>query len=60
MTSRSPQPFELRLKIITYECEQCHSEAERLGGLEIDDRLTASGPLHRQVGGFLPFEMRPA
>jgi hypothetical protein len=40
------------------ECERClrHNEAEHLGGLEVNDRLNASGPLHRQVSGFLPFE----
>ena len=33
-----------------------HSEAERLGGLEVDDQLVLGRCLHRQVGGFLTFE----
>src|SRR5215468_8641721 len=33
-----------------------HSEPDRLGGLEIDHQLVFHRCLHRQVGGFLPFE----
>src|SRR6476619_1137142 len=33
-----------------------HAEAERLGGLEVDDELKFGRSLHRQIGGFLPFE----
>src|SRR5215470_4858723 len=33
-----------------------HSEAERLGGLEVDDQLDFGGLLDRQVGGFLALE----
>jgi hypothetical protein len=31
-------------------------EAERLGGLEVDDKLVLGRRLHRQVGGFLALE----
>ena len=30
-----------------------HDEAERLGGLEVDDQFVLGRRLHRQVGGFL-------
>jgi hypothetical protein len=33
-----------------------HSEAERLGGLEVVDQLVLGRCLHGQVGGFLTFE----
>jgi hypothetical protein len=34
-------------------------EAERLGGLEVDDELDFCGLLYRQVGCFSPLRMRP-
>ena len=34
-------------------------EAERLGGLEIDDQFDFRGLLDRQVGGLLAFENAP-
>ena len=34
-------------------------EAERLGGLGVDDEFEFGGLLHRQVGGFSPLRMRP-
>ena len=33
-----------------------HVEAERLGGLEVDDELELGRLLHRQVGGLLALE----
>src|SRR5215471_13923858 len=36
-----------------------HSEAERLGGLEVDDQLKFGGLLHRQIGRLLAFEDAP-
>src|SRR5262249_54873300 len=33
-----------------------HSQAERLGGLQVDDQLDLRGLLHRQVGGLLALE----
>ena len=33
-----------------------HVEAERLGGLEVDDQLVLGRRLHRQVGGLLALE----
>ena len=33
-----------------------HSEAERLGGLQVDDRLVLGRRLHRQVGWLLALE----
>ena len=33
-----------------------HVEAERLGGLEVDDQLVFGRRLHRQVGGLLAFK----
>ena len=33
-----------------------HREAERLGGLEVDDQLELGRRLHRQVAGFLALE----
>ena len=34
-------------------------EAERLGGLEVDDQLEFCDLLHRQIGRFLAFENAP-
>src|SRR5262249_34853224 len=33
-----------------------HGEAERFGGLEVDDQFVFGRRLHRQIAGFLPFE----
>jgi hypothetical protein len=33
-----------------------HSDAQYLGGLEVDHQLVLSRRLHRQVGGFLAFK----
>src|SRR5262249_22080935 len=33
-----------------------HGQAQRLGGLEIDDKLELGWQLHRQVGGLLALE----
>jgi hypothetical protein len=40
----------------TGEQQWRHREAERLGGLEIDDQLEPSRLLNGQVGSFLAFE----
>lgn len=41
------------------EQRQRHVDAERLGGLEIDDHLDLGEPLHRQIGGLLAFQDAP-
>jgi hypothetical protein len=38
------------------EQRQRHGEAERPGGLEVDDQLDLGGLLNRQVGGLLALE----
>ena len=41
------------------EQRQREGEAERLGGLEIDNELDFCKQLDRQVAGFSPLRMRP-
>src|SRR5262249_16107284 len=38
------------------EQRRWHDEAERLGGLQVDDQLELGSLHHRQVGGFFAFE----
>ena len=33
-----------------------HLEAERVGGLEVDDQLNLRGLMHREIGGLLALE----
>ena len=52
------QTFRLLLDHLVGTSKNCgrHDEAERLGGLQVDDQLVLGRRLHRQVGGLLAFE----